>query len=103
MAIMPTIKQTPTNEDLVNAKQEQEKQQQDLFKVVLSTIEHFFGPFSKWLIEVEDPRATNINYPIDSMLFAGIWSFLCQLESRRQIGLKLRNGPSQVNFQTLFG
>lgn len=103
MAIMLTIKQSPSNEDLDNARQEQERQQQDLFKVVLTTIQHFFGPFSKWLIGVEDPRASNINYPIGSMLFAGIWTFLCQLESRRQIGLKLRNGPSQVNFQTLFG
>src|SRR5579872_158189 len=100
---MLSIKQLPTNQSSDDAKQEQEEQQQKLFKVVLTTIQHFFGSFPDWLKGVDDPRTGDIKYPIEAMLFAGIWTFLCQVESRRQIGLKLRNGLSRINFQTLFG
>lgn len=85
-------------------REEEEKQQQKLLKATIGTIKHYFGSFSSWLNKVIDPRdSKDITYPLPSLLFAGIWMFVCRLGARRQIGLMLRNGPSRANFAALFG
>jgi hypothetical protein len=43
-----------------------------------------------------------ITYPIEALLTSGVLMFLCQLEARRQIGLKLRTSRSAKTYATLF-
>lgn len=53
--------------------------------------------------KLQDPRSPNkITYPLAGLAFAGMFMFLCRLGARRQVGLLLRNGPSQEKFQALF-
>jgi len=60
--------------------------------------------FPPLFANVTDPRnPQKILYPLASLAFAGIMMFLFQLKARRQIGLLLRNGPSVIKFQALFG
>jgi hypothetical protein len=60
--------------------------------------------FSPLFANITDPRdPTKILYPLASLAFAGVMMFLFQLKARRQIGLLLRNGPSVIKFQALFG
>jgi len=60
--------------------------------------------FPPLFANVTDPRdPQKILYPLASLAFAGITMFLFQLKARRQIGLLLRNGPSVIKFQALFG
>jgi hypothetical protein len=52
---------------------------------------------------VHDPRAPNmITSPLVGLLFIGLLMYLCRLGARRQIGLLLRNGACQQNFEALF-
>jgi hypothetical protein len=60
--------------------------------------------FPPLLANVTDPRdPLKITYPLASLAFAGVLMFLFHLKARRQIGLLLRNGPSVMKFQSLFG
>jgi DDE_Tnp_1-associated len=60
--------------------------------------------FPPLFAKVQDPRdPLKILYPLDSLAFAGVMMFLCQLKARRQIGLLLRNAASARKFQALFG
>jgi hypothetical protein len=60
--------------------------------------------FSPLFANVTDPRdPQKILYPLASLAFAGVTMFLFRLKARRQIGLLLRNGPSVIKFQALFG
>ena len=60
--------------------------------------------FSPLFANVTDPRdPQKILYPLASLAFAGVTMFLFHLKARRQIGLLLRNGPSVIKFQGLFG
>jgi hypothetical protein len=60
--------------------------------------------FPPLFAHVTDPRdPLKIIYPLASLAFAGIMMFLFHLKARRQVGLLLRNGPSVIKFQALFG
>jgi hypothetical protein len=60
--------------------------------------------FPPLFANVTDPRdPLKITYPLASLAFAGIMMFLFHLKARRQVGLLLRNGPSVIKFQALFG
>ena len=60
--------------------------------------------FPPLFANVTDPRdPQKILYPLASLAFAGVTMFLFHLKVRRQIGLLLRNGPSVIKFQGLFG
>ncbi len=69
------------------------------------------GPFTISLVvfpplfaNLTDPRnPLKITYPLASLAFAGVVMFLFHLKARRQIGLLLRNAPSVLKFQSLFG
>jgi hypothetical protein len=54
---------------------------------------------------VSDPRNPDlIVYPLVSLLFTGMFLFVCRLGSRRGVKDKLRgNGPSQAKFAAWFG
>ncbi len=82
-----------------------QQQMQTLLHIALATITHFFGPPTRYLAGVEDPRnPAKIVYPLPSLLFTGLLMFLCHLAARRQIALKFRdNAPSAANFARLFG
>jgi hypothetical protein len=81
-----------------------QQQMQTLLHIALATITHFFGPPSRFLVGVEDPRDPKSDYPLPCLLFTAILMFLCHLGARRQIALKFRdNAPSAVNFQRMFG
>jgi hypothetical protein len=81
------------------------KEQEALQEILLSTIEHFFGDIPSLFKGIQDPRnSEKITYPLASVAFAGVLMFLFRLGSRRQINYLLRNnGPSQSNFELLFG
>jgi DDE_Tnp_1-associated len=82
-----------------------QQQAQTLLHIALATITHFFGPPTRFLAGVEDPRdPTRCDYPLPCLLFTGILMFLCHLGARRQIALEFRdNAPSAANFARLFG
>ena len=79
--------------------------QQRILHATLATITHFFGPLSRLFVGVDDPRdQAKITYPLASLLWTGVWMFLCQLGARRQIAIEFRdNAPSETNFARLFG
>src|SRR3972149_11344104 len=80
-------------------------QQTALLKAFFGTVKHYWGSWSGLLDGVQDPRNPNmIHYPLNSLLFTGVFMFTCRLGSRRGVQAKLRgNGPSQAKFGDLFG
>lgn len=79
------------------------REQEELIRALIRTVDHFFGGFSSLFAPVTDPRdPAKITYPLASLVFAGIVMFLFRLGARRQVGLLLRNGPSIRKFQALF-
>lgn len=83
---------------------DQQESQKELIGVLLTTIHHFFGSISSLFGSIKDPRdSRRIRYPSQSLLFAGVLLFLFRLRARREVGLKLRNGPSAAKFHALFG
>lgn len=84
--------------------EKEEKEQRELISALISTLKHFFGPFKRLFCEVADLRNPHkITYPLAGLAFSGVLMFLCHLQSRRQIGLLLRNGPAALKFQSIFG
>jgi hypothetical protein len=80
-------------------------QQTALLKAFFGTTRHYFGNWNTLFAGVQDPRNPKmITYPLDSLLFTGVFLFACRLGSRRGVQAKLReNGPSQAKFGALFG
>jgi len=80
------------------------RQQTDLIRSLLVTVQHFFGGFKQLFRNVTDPRhPAYITYPLPCVLATGVLMFLLRLGARRQVGLMLRqNGPSSAKFQALF-
>jgi hypothetical protein len=70
----------------------------------LATLHHFFGKPAELFRPVQDPRQPYlITYPLETLMFAGTWMFLCRLGARRQIAHLFRgNGRSAAKFQALF-
>ena len=78
--------------------------QRKILGALIGTIQHFFGDFTSLFSHVTDPRSPNkIRYPLAGLGFAGVLMYLCHLESRRQVGLKMRTAASRLSFQNLFG
>lgn len=79
--------------------------QQRILHATLATVTHFFGPLPGLFVGIDDPRdQAKITYPLSSLLWTGVWMFLCQLGARRQIAIEFRgNAPSETNFAQLFG
>jgi len=78
--------------------------QRKILGALIGTIQHFFGDFTSLFSHVTDPRSPNkIRYPLAGLGFAGVLMYLCHLESRRQVGLKMRTAASRQSFQNLFG
>jgi len=94
---MPTKHPSPAPDHLI--------QQTALMKAFLGTVKHYCGNWKKLFAGVQDPRNPKlITYPLDSLLFTGMFLFVCRLGSRRGVQAKLReNGPSQAKFGALFG
>lgn len=83
--------------------EKEQEDQKEIIQALISTVKHFFGPFSRFFSEVTDTRnPRKITYPLGGLAFSGILMFLCHLQARRQIGLLLRNGPSALKFQSIF-
>src|SRR5512136_1949048 len=81
-----------------------QQEQRELMQALIGILQHFFGGFFSLFAHVTDPRnPLKITYPLASLAFAGMAMFLFRLKARRQIGLLLRNGPSAIKFQALFG
>lgn len=81
-----------------------QKEQAELVKICLLTVQHFFGGFQQLFNRVVDPRdQSKITYPLVAMCFVGVQMFLFRLGARRQIKEKLRdNGRSIEKYQELF-
>lgn len=73
----------------------------------MTTFAHFFGPVSKRLGGLPDPRKPkrpeDVVYSVASLAFLGLLMFSCRLEARRQVRLKLFTAPLAGLFQALFG
>lgn len=84
---------------------EHARQQSELIRCLLVTVQHFFGGFGQLFQGVCDPRhPAFIIYPLASVLTTGLLMFLLRLGARRQVNLALRqNAPSSAKFQVLFG
>jgi len=84
---------------------DQAKEQQWLLRVFVGSVQHFFGGWPSLFAGVSDPRNPNlIIYPLVSLLFTGVFLFVCRLGSRRGVKDQLRNnGPSQAKFAACFG
>lgn len=80
------------------------KGQRKILGALVGTIQHFFGDFKALFSHVTDTRRPNkIRYPLASLGFAGMLMYLCHLESRRQVRLKMLTDASRQTFQALFG
>jgi hypothetical protein len=81
-----------------------QKEQAELVKTYLLTVQHFFGGFQHLFSRVLDPREqSKIKYPLAAMCFVGVQMFLFRLGARRQIKEKLRNnGRSIEKYEDLF-
>ncbi len=78
--------------------------QRKILGALLGTVQHFFGDFSSLFSHVTDPRSPNkIRYPLAALGFAGVLLYLGHLESRRQVGLKMRTAAARLSFRSLFG
>jgi hypothetical protein len=86
------------------AEDEHAFQQGALIRVLLVTVQHFFGGFQRLFERVGDPRhPALITYPLSVVLATGVLMFLLRLGARRQVNLMLRqNGPSSAKFEALF-
>lgn len=91
--------------DLPPTEDETERQQRELVRCLLVTVQHFFGGFERLFQGVSDPRhPVFITYPLASVLTTGLLMFLLHLGARRQVNLMLRqNDPSMAKSQVLFG
>ena len=80
-------------------------EQQAIFRVFLSTVEHSFGGFARLFQSLTDPRdPAHIRYRLPALCCEGVLLFLCRLGSRRQLTHWLRdNAAVAEKFQALFG
>lgn len=75
-----------------------------VLRTFLKIFRHFFGSFQDFFAPVDDPRYTEkTTYSLPSLLFTGIWLFLCRLGAVRQIKFQLHSEAAAKTFATLFG
>ena len=81
------------------------QEQEAVLQILLATMYHYFGSFSRLFASVTDPRQPAlIIYPLAALLTTGLFLFVYHLGARRQINHKLRgNQASAAKFETLFG
>jgi hypothetical protein len=80
------------------------REQKDLLKALLGTVQHFFGSWQTIFRGVTDGRNPDlITYPLVQLLCTGVLLFVFRLGSRRQVQYQLReNGPSQAKMGDWF-
>jgi len=80
------------------------REQTALLKAFTGTVRHYWGDWDRLFGGVIDPRnLSQIIYPLNSLLFTGVFLFLCQLGTRRAINDQLRtNGPAQAKLAAWF-
>ena len=89
---------------LVDSSKSSLLEKSKVLKVFLKTFHHFFGPFQDFFAGIEDPRlARTNNYPLASLLFTGIFLFLCRLGAVRQVKFRLHTESALHTFKNLFG
>jgi hypothetical protein len=63
----------------------------------IQTVHHFFPELNAWLDELPDSRAPEMTvYPTRFMIWWGLWLYLAQLGSRRQLDFQLDTWGTQV-------
>jgi hypothetical protein len=66
-------------------------------QALVGTVRHFFPQFNDWLGRLPDTRAAELcTYSTEFLAWWGIWLYLAQLGSRRQLDFELRDGGPQV-------
>lgn len=71
---------------------------------LIKTIFHFFPKFSNWLKEIRDPRnPKKIKYPLEVIMWSGLFLFILQLEARRQIHYSLGSEEGLENIKNSVG
>lgn len=87
------------------APHRQEREQKALLRAFSGTVQHYWGSWATIFAGVSDPRRpARITYSLNSLLFMGIFLFVCHLGSRRGLNDRLRgNGPAAAKFAAWFG
>ena len=87
------------------APHRQEREQKALLRAFSATVQHYWGSWATIFAGVCDPRIRDrITYSLHSLLFTGVFLFICQLGSRRGLNDRLRgNGPAEAKFAAWFG
>lgn len=82
-----------------------ENEQEELLKILVKTLTHFFGGWQALFEGVSDSRNPElITYPLEALLCTGTMMYLFRLGARRQIKYQLRdNAPSKNKFGVWFG
>lgn len=95
---------TPKSQE-TNLIKESEPEQEVLLKAFSGTLYHYFGGWKKLFRGIRDGRNPAwIEYPLESLLSAGVLMYLFRLGARRQIKYQLRgNTLSQSKFDAWFG
>lgn len=79
------------------------KEQADILKALMGTVNHYFGNFESLFAHVDDLRSpAKVTYSIAGLAFVGVLMFLFHLGSRRQIRLLLQTPCSVETFENLF-
>ncbi len=66
-------------------------------QALVQTVRHFFPQLNQWLQGLPDSRAPELcTYRTEFLAWWGIWLYLPQLGSRRQLDFELRDGGPQV-------
>ena len=92
-------------ESQAKEKDRETKEQEDLLKAFMGTVDHFFGSWQRIFRGITDLRNPGwIMYPIEALLCTGTMMFTFRLGARRQIKHQMRgNGPSEAKFEAWFG
>ncbi len=66
-------------------------------QTLVKTVRHFLPQFNDWLARLPDTRAPQLcTYSTQFLAWWGIWLYLAQLGSRRQLDFELRDGGPKV-------
>lgn len=89
------------NEELTGKKK---RKACSIAEKLIKTIFHFFPDFRKYLKEIKDPRnPKKILYPMEVIMWCGLFLFILQLESRRQIHYSLGSDEGIENIKNSLG
>jgi hypothetical protein len=87
-----------------NLTRKQNRKCVSIAEKLIKTIFHFFPQFRKNLKEIKDPRnPKKIKYPMEVIMWSGLFLFILQLEARRQIHYSIGSEEGLENIKNSLG